>query len=259
MKYNIFQTTIFVIEMILLLVVTTLAIMFTWASIDNISTQNEIKKFINSATFETQVGNVRYYYVVSDEIDEDAIQFNYSSSGNLMNPTLGAPGDIFVMPESKIDYVPFSVDFITYLFGGHAGLVVDNNMLVEAMGGSASQMFVFKNHTDLFYEDRTVVGLRVKNSTKEERMKAVEDAKSIVGKPYNMLFVLNTKDRYYCTDICNRIYSKEFGQKYKIDTNGFHVSCQDLIKSKDTMITFVKVIEGNTVHIYYLKNKGNSN
>lgn len=254
MKYKIFQTIFFVIEMVLLLVVTTLAIMFTVASFDNIRMQNQIKDFIENATFEKQVNNVRYYYIESDEIDEDTIKFNYSISGNMMNPTLGAPGDIFVMPESRMDYVPFSMEFITYLFGGHAGVVIDNNMLVEAMGGSKAQMYVFKNPTDLFYEERTVVGLRVKDATKEERIKAVEAAKSIVGKPYNMLFVLNTKDRYYCTDICNRVYSKEFGQNFKIDKNGFHVSVQDLMKSDETMITYVKIVEEDIIHIYYLKN-----
>lgn len=254
MKYKIFQITGFVFEMLGLLVVITLAIMFCCASFDNISMQNEIKEFIKNAEFQMQEGNVRYYAIESDEIEEDTITFNYASNGKMTNPTLGAPGDLFVMPESRMDYIPFSMEFITYLFGGHAGVVVHNNMLVEAMGGSSSQMFVFKNPTDLFYEGRTVVGLRVIGASKEEKEMAIKAANSIVGKPYNMLFVLNTKDRYYCTDICNRIYSKEFGGRYKIDTNGFHVSCQDLIKSKDTMITYVKIVEGDITHIYYLKN-----
>lgn len=253
MKYKIFHTTFFVLEMIMLLVITTLAIMFTVASIDNIRMQNQIKDFIKDATFEMETGNVRYYYIESDEIDEDTIKLNYSSTGAMLNPTLGAIGDLFVMPESRINYIPFSAEFITYLFGGHAGVVVSDTMIVEAMGGSKPQMFVFKNYTDLFTEERTVVGLRVKDATKEERMKAAENAQSIIGKPYNMLFVLNTQDRYYCTDICNRIYSKEFGLNYKIDKNGFHVSVQDLMKSKETIITYVKIVEGSKTHIYYLK------
>ena len=248
------KITIYVIEMFLLLIITTLAIMFTAASIDNIRVQNQIKEFINDATFERQVGNIKFYYIESDEIDEDTITLNYSSTGSMMNPTLGATGDLFVMPESRIDVIPFSMEFITYLFGGHAGVIIDNNMIVEAMGGTSNEMFVFKNYTDLFTEERTVVGLRVKDATKEERIKAANNANSLVGKPYNMLFVLNTKDRYYCTDLCHRIYSKEFGQRFKIDKNGFHVSCQDLIKSDETMITFVKIKEKGITHIYYLKN-----
>lgn len=254
MKYKIFQITGFVFEMLGLLIVLTLAIMFCVASFENISMQNEIKEFIESATFEMEENNVRFYYIPCDDLEEDTITINYAFNGKMVNPTLGAPGDLFVMPESRMDYVPFSMEFITYLFGGHAGVVSYNGKIIEAMGGSSDQMYVFENPTDLFYEGRTVVGLRVKNATKEEKIKALNAAKSIIGKPYNMLFVLNTKDRYYCTDICNRIYSKEFGGRFKIDTNGFHVSCQDLIKSKDTMITYVKIVEGDITHIYYLKN-----
>ena len=254
MKYKIFQITGFIFEMLALLVIFTLSIMFCCASIDNIKMQNQIKDFIEQATFEFEANNVRYYYIECDDLDEEVLTINYNSNGVASRPTLGAPGDLFVMPESRMDYIPFSMEFITYLFGGHAGVVIENNKIIEAMGGASDQMYVFENPTDLFYEERTVVGLRVVGSTKEERMRACENARSIIGKPYNMLFVLNTKDRYYCTDICNRIYSKEFGLDYKIDKNGFHVSCQDLMKSKDTMITYVKIVDGKTTHIYYLKN-----
>ena len=253
MKYKIFQITGFVFEMIGLLILTTLSIMFFIASIDNMKLQTRIKKFVNSATFEMQSGNTCYYYVESDELDCETIKLNYYSNGNLANPTLGNVGDMFVMPQSRIDYVPFSMEFITYLFGGHAGINVEHNKLVEAMGGSADAMFINLNPSDLFYEERTVVGLRVKAPI-EDRMKAVETAKSLVGKPYNYLFVLNTKDRYYCTDICHRIFSDEFGLDYSIDTNGFHVSCQDIMKSDDVFITYVKIVKDGKTHIYYLKN-----
>ena len=179
---------------------------------------------------------------------------NKYSSGKYGNPTLGGVGDLFVMPQSRMDFIPFSMEFITYLFGGHAGVVAPNNKLIEAMGGSSDDMYVNENSTDLFYEERTVVGLRVKTSL-ENRYKAVESAKTLVGKAYNYLFVLNTKDHYYCTDICHRIFSKEFGQDLSLDTNGFHVSSQDLIKSKDVFITYVKIVSGDETHVYYLKNR----
>ena len=130
MGIKIFKITFYVIEMLLLLVVTTLAIMFTAASIDNIKTQNQIKEFIKDATYERQVGNIKFYYIESDEIDEPTITLNYSTTGNMMNPTLGAPGDIFIMPESRIDVIPFSMEFITYLFGGHAGIVLENAVAI---------------------------------------------------------------------------------------------------------------------------------
>jgi uncharacterized protein YycO len=167
-------------------------------------------------------------------------------------PALGMPGDIFLMPQSRMEYFPFFSQFITYLFGGHAGVVSDNKNIIEAMGGSSDQSFVYETYTDLFIEERTVVGLRV-NASKEERSQAALNAKTLIGKRYNYWFILNTKDNYYCSDLCSRIYGEEFGMEYQIDTNGFHVSIQDLFRSRDTSITFVKYVKEGKTYIYYLK------
>ena len=77
---------------------------------------------------------------------------------------------------------------------------------------------------------------------------------SLVGEKYNYLFIFNTLNAYYCNDVCNRVYGKEFGMNYSIDTNGFHVSLQDLFRSEDTFITFVKYKQGDKTYVYYLKN-----
>ena len=245
-----YKIAMFTIEMIFSLLFLILSIMFIVASIHNIKMTEEIKGFIDSASFEYQEGNNYYYTVEVDSLDSPAIDTTVPEF-----PTLGNTGDIFLMPQSRMDYVPLFAEFVSYLFGGHAGVVIDNGRrTIEAMGGSSSESFVYNQSSDLYAEERTVVGMRVDCSI-EERKQAADNALKLVGKDYNYLFIFNTLNSYYCTDVCSRVYGKEFGMKYNIDTNGFHVSLQDLFRSKDTYISFVKYKIGNETHIYYLKNK----
>lgn len=243
------KITAFTLEMIFSLVFLIFTIMCIVASIHNIKMTEDIKEFIGSSTFETKSGNNYYYSIDVDYIDSPTINLTTPE-----NPILGNTGDIFLMPQSRMGMgVPLIGEFLSYYFGGHAGVITNEGYrLVEAMGGSASESFVYNFSNDLYTEERTVIGLRVKASL-DERIQAAENAKKLIGKPYNYLFVLNTLDAYYCTDVCSRVYGKEFGMNYNIDTNGFHVSLQDLFRSEDTYITFVKYKTGNDTHIYYLK------
>ena len=244
-----YKIALFSIEMLFSVVFLILTIMFIVASIHNIKMNEDVKEFIDSATFEFQEGNTYYYVVETTGLDTPTI-----NNENFSDPLLGATGDIFLMPQSRMDYVPFFAEFVSYLFGGHAGVVIDDGKrLIEAMGGNPGESYVYNYSTDLYTEERTVIGLRVK-ATIEEREQAAINAQKLVGKDYNYLFVLDTEDNYYCTDVCSRVYGKEFDMNYNIDTNGFHVSLQDLFRSEDTYITFVKYKIGSETHIYYLKN-----
>ena len=250
MKYKVYNILLFSFEMFFSFVLLVLSIMFIIASIHNIKMTESIKEFINSATFETEVNGTYYFTVESDKITEDTIiRENITDK-----PKLGNTGDIFLMPQSRMDYFPFFAEFVSYLFGGHAGVIIENGKrLIEAMGGNSDEGFVFNEPTDLHSESRTVVGIRV-DASLEERKQAAQNALRLVGRKYNFLFILNTKNAYYCTDVCNRVYGKEFGMDYSIDTNGFHVSLQDLFRSEDTFITFVKYKQGDKTYVYYLKN-----
>ena len=246
---KLYRIVLFTFEMLFSLVFLIFTIMFIVASIHNIKMTEDIKVFIDSAKFEYQDGNTYYYVVETEGLDVPVLNINNSNS-----PTLGYTGDIFLMPQSRMDYIPLFAQFVSTLFGGHAGVFVDDaRFIVEAMGGTPEESYVYKYYNDTFEEERTVIGMRV-NASLEERLQAAENAKTLVGKNYNYLFILNTLDSYYCTDVCSRIYGKEFGMNYNIDTNWFHVSVQDLFRSNDTYITFVKYKVGNETHIYYLKN-----
>ena len=252
MENKVYEVLKFSFEIVLYLIITIVSVMFTWASISNIIFSEKVKSFIDSAEFESEENNIVYYTVEDDSLDEATITKKEVIDNIYKSPILGAPGDIFVMPQSRMEYVPFCSSFITYLFGGHAGIVSDNEQLIESMGGSLDEGYVFLNETDLYSEERTVIGLRVK-APYEDRKKALESAKGLIGKRYNYWFIINTKDAYYCMDICSRIYDEEFGLDYKLDENSFHATVQDFLFSKDTKISFVKYKHEGKTYIYYLK------
>lgn len=238
-------------EVFLFLNVLIVGIMFTVASCHNIYMTEEVKDFISKGTFECEIDGVYYYKVIDETLNEETIQLNHDT-GFLR---LGKTGDFFLIPQSGMDFMPMFAEFVSYLFGGHAGMIVDDgNYTVEAMGGSADQSYVLQWPTDLHEEERTLIGMRVVGSTKEERAQAAKNAESLIGKPYNYTFVFDTQGKYYCTDLCHRVYSSEFGMNYQLDDNGFHVSCQDLFRSEQTQITFVKYNYNGNTYIYYAYN-----
>ena len=171
----------------------------------------------------------------------------------MMPPILGAPGDIFVMPQSRMEVFPFFSEFVTYLFGGHGGVVTYDEKIVEAMGATKEEDTVFLNENDLYYTERTVIGLRV-NASKQDKEKAILNSNGVVGRKYNYWFIFNTKDAFYCTDLCARVYSKEFGLEDNLDSNGFYTTVCDLFFSKQTDISFVKYRHDGKTYIYYAKN-----
>lgn len=252
--YKTIKISLIILKSIFIVVLFLFTIVFTSAGILNKKVTNELNEFIEKAEFEYQVDNIKYYAVYTDKHIDDTIIRNYNDDNDELAPTLGNVGDIFIMPQSRIDYVPLLKDFITYLAGGHAGMIVDNNMLVESMGGTQKESYVFMAPTDLFHEERNVIGLRVK-APKEDRIIASEYAKTLVGKRYSYFYLWDTKNKYYCTNICSRSYGKEAKLNYELDSNGFICKTQDLILSKQTYITFVKIVKGDIIEIYYLKGK----
>lgn len=249
-----------VLESLFSLVFMTLCIMFVVSTCENISVQEKLKDFINKGVFEQEVnGDTRIYAVYTDEVVDDTIIIKPNSV------ELGTPGDIFIMPQSRVTNIFTVSGFITYLFGGHAGIVsydatYNRNVLVEAMGATAEESYVYANYFgtedyDLYKpEERTVYGLRVKGRTADFE-KAYKYALTRVGYSYNYLYVLDTKDKYYCTDLCSRVYGAENDLNYNLNEDGLYVSTQDLYRSKDTYLTYFKYVDNGIIYIYYLKTR----
>ena len=117
------------------------------------------------------------------------------------------------------------------------------------------------------YYRKNLITLRVNKSSEIERKEAVLNLEELIDKNviYNFMFFLDTKEKYYCTDIMPRIYDTikddNNNSKYNLNDDGFITSVNDLILSKDTIITnYFEVDKNGIEHIYYLvnsKNQGN--
>ncbi|MGI6787384.1 MAG: hypothetical protein ACOX5X_02370 [Acholeplasmataceae bacterium] len=229
----------------------------------------------------------KYYEVESKEHLDDLtyiVHNDYFYMGNI--------GDILVTRESPFPEIPVVHEFITYYFGGHAAMVTDKNRIMEIAGfpdrgesvldyisyrveydeeGKAKHefsgavlhtrgnYFIRKSSRGKYYRTKSI-GLRVK-ATQEERQQAVDYLKELGEKEvvYNYMFFLDTKEKYYCTDLISRTYQTildESGKpKFSLNDDGFIVSVNDLILSKDTMIsTYFEVDKNGIEHVYYLVN-----
>lgn len=143
----------------------------------------------------------------------------------------------------------------------------------------------FYDHVDGYFYRSKYMGLRATNNflgeEKEELYNeyvesAVNSAKQIVEdeRVYNFLFFLNMRYKYYCTDLVSRAYEEAFEKVYnededyhakgyakKMNDDNFITSVQDLVLSRDTIMTFYveineEEINGETFYvesIYYLE------
>lgn len=230
------------------------------ATLKNIKATKMVKDFISQGVFEQNYGSDTEIYVVyTDEQIDDTIKFTIDDL------YLGNTGDLYVMPISRVGSNELISGYMSYQFGGHAGVIgyFDNKeVLIEAMGGTAGEAYVFRHYdnidVDLYKpEERSVIGLRIKNASIEEREQAYRYASTLIGKDYNYWYIFFNEDRYYCSDLCTRVYGEESGLNYNIDKDGGYVSIQDMMVFGDTYISFFKYIDPNTgkIRIYYLKSR----
>ena len=239
MYKKIFLTTV---ETVFSVFVVILGLLFIISTFENILIQEEMKNFINSCTFEEQIDNT-YFFSLEDE---------GNSHIEKEKRVLGKSGDIFVMPQSRMEVFPFFSKFVTCLFGGHSGLVYDDRFIIEAMGGTVQDGYVFFNSSDLYSEERTVIGLNVK-TTDANKQKAIDYAYSKIDYKYNFLYIFDNFNKYYCTDLCSRSFGKENDLNLNLNKDGLFVSTQDLLLSDNTEISFIKIKDGEKVYIYYKK------
>lgn len=220
------------------------------AVFENIVVDNKIFDFISKGVFKEELYKVKYY-----EVDIEEINDNTPPSIEMVNnfPRSTTPGDIFVKRESFLDLIPFSKQLITFYVGGHAGVVYNNMAVYETTGAESKYKdnTVMLGFNDILKDEkRSTVGLRVK-ATDEELSKALNYLDNSLGKKYNYTFIFDRMNSFYCTDLVSRAFSKEAGLNFNLDNDGIAVSCNDLILSKDTFITYYAFYEGDILNLYY--------
>lgn len=78
---------------------------------------------------------------------------------------------------------------------------------------------------------------------------------------YNYLFIFDTENKFYCTDLVTRAYQAinvENGPNYNLDEDGFIPSDYDILLADDIYITIYKETKkdengNNVIHVYYLE------
>jgi len=101
-----------------------------------------------------------------------------------------------------------------------------------------------------------IIGLRVKNTTEEDRNKIIEYADAQLDKGYNYTFIFNRENTFYCTDLVSRSV-KNAG--ININYDHFATTGNDMIISKNTYIFFLRetvIVDGEKVfNVYFLENE----
>lgn len=257
---------------------------------EHIIIRREVKEFTSKGVLQEDISTdlIKYYKVSRETYYPEEYVRDPFYQGDLNRP--GAIGDIFVTQTSPLALHPGVHQFVSFYFGGHAAYVDENNRLFETIGiPGASEKFLdvllnggenthamdnvrnywldpnHRDETDPGYRTygnyyrKEWIGLRVKESTLEDNQAVVSNLRSLAEQKaqYNFLFVLNTKNRYYCTDLVTRSIEKindsQGNQKYKFNKDGFAVTINDMILSKDTYIAyFVTTDRKNVKHVYYI-------
>lgn len=238
------------------------------------------------------------FYEVKREHDYEFDDKNVIYNDNPSSFNIGAKGDVLLTRQSPFPYAPGVHQFVSYFFGGHTAIVSGDNRIIQstgmASGGVLNPNIIFKtigkqevngdddivaeeapnyffntnyrneddhsyNAYNKFYRTE-IITIRVKNISSEAIDQVIDEAHKLVDKAlYNYLFFLDYKNKYYCTDLISRVYSKVNNRNDKrisLNDDGFITSANDIILSDDAYISlYWKVnLKLNEVGIYYLEN-----
>ena len=142
---------------------------------------------------------------------------------------------------------------------GHATVNIskDGRTMIESVGNINEFYGVRKIENDwikreINYENdaQTIIGLRVKGLSNDQKDGIINSLKEKVGLKYNMNFVIPKKNSYYCTDLITRTF-KEYG--VTLDYDSLYPTGSDLIISENTYPIFIcERVEDGVFNIYYM-------
>jgi hypothetical protein len=257
---------------------------------EHIAIQREIHQFVQRGVLDevNSTDTIKYYKVSRETYYPNELIRSPFYNNDLTKP--GAAGDIFVTQQSPLVGYPGIHEFVTFFFGGHAAVIDSNNKIYETIGipdsdeklldvmingGRNTHVVgdVFNYWLDADYRDTNEtdpsylafgnwyrnewIGLRVKGVTQDDidqAMAFLED-KAEKESQYNFLFVLFTRNKYYCTDMVSRAYESiqvNGKQKYNLNRDLIAVTVNDLILSKNTYISYFVTTKNNVKHVYYI-------
>lgn len=257
---------------------------------EHIAIKREIRQFVQRGVLDeiNSTDTIKYYKVSRETYYPNDFIRSPFYNGDMTRP--GAAGDIFVTQQSPLVAYPGIHEFVTFFFGGHAAVIDSNNRIYETIGipdsdeslldvminggrnthvvGDVFNYWLNPNYRDTNTSDPSYlsfgnwyrnewIGLRIKDVTQDdidEALAFLED-KAEQEAQYNFLFVLFTRNKYYCTDMVSRAYESiqvNGKQKYNLNRDLIAVTVNDLILSKNTYISYYVTTKNNVKHVYYI-------
>lgn len=187
--------------------------------------------------------NRKEYYKIKKDPWMKAIPA-FSNNGK----SVGQPGDILVSRISPFDNVFGKLT--GYFFGGHAATISHTGNSIYEIAGTVKEDYVKETFTNWSDSRDSFLGLRV-NTSRENKIKFLDNIKNKFGEPYNYTFIFNTIKSHYCTDLLSKSY-REVDKSLDLN-DGFITSINDLILSKNTYIFYYQENVNRLTKIYYLE------
>lgn len=206
-----------------------------------------------------------YYYRVPAREGEDTSRNIFDFKRRL----IGSQADIITSNRNPLRDYPvlreLVAPFAKYFYLGHTSInsTEDGSRLVETIGNSIWSDNVVRETTNNWiteeesygndYSSPMIIGLRIKDTTPEQRDKMVAYARSKIGYHYNYSFLFNRANSFYCTDIVSR--SVKAGG-INVNYDFLATTGTDILVSQNVYIFFIRevVIENGVerYNIYYL-------
>lgn len=245
-----------------------LLIFFINGFFEHFYVQDRIQKFKDRAVSEPfadeRIANTYYYRIEANE-DEDISRniFDFNTR------VIGAKADIITSNRNPLrDFPAFSLlmkPLAYYFYLGHTSInsTEDGSMIIETLGNTAWDTNIVQESANTWvreeeyfpddYSSPMIIGLRIKDTTSEQRDKMIDYAKSKLGAPYNFTFLFNRANSFYCTDIVSRAVA---AGGVNINYDYLATTGTDILSSPNVYIIFIRevvVVDGvERYNIYYL-------
>lgn len=216
--------------------------------VENSFVRSDINEFISRGVLIQSGATIRYYEVKKEHEHEDTSRHIFTSG------RIGSTGDIVVTNRNPMRDIEILGPIAKLLWIGHSALVVteSGSEILEVVGnGSLDENVVQINNNNFgFIVMGEVVGLRVKNTTEEQRNVTVDKGYELLGLEYNFNFVVEHPSRYYCSDLVSRLWKKA---NVNINYDHWVTTGNDMIASPETYLIYYSYVDAQGIkHIYYL-------
>lgn len=254
---------------------------------------NEFKsRTIETVTVE-KYGDVYHYHKVK-RVHEYELNDTRSVFYDSAKDYPGQKGDVLLTFESPFPHMYLFDKALLFWTGGHAAIVLENNKIFQSTGnisGYFSFFMIFdtimhkgysdgngltaqivsnywlapyRNATDVAYPyygkyyRNEIIAVRPKYQDLKNDYEAIKEySNELADKAlYNYLFIVDTKYKYYCTDLVSRAFeyiNSVNGTDYNLNKDGVVTTVYDLLLNDDVYITIYKETINNEIHIYYLE------